>query len=372
MAEHLRSVQQNNPSRILQIAGVTMRKVRDTAVSRWSPSYLYHQRQLAATILHEVLPMLSAPANLPPPTTWTVRHVIRTVTDRRVVMLGPVGQPPMAVLKMAHSPQAVLSLQRNNATLKLLHADERIGSWRTLIPMLLAEGVVNGQHYAIEQAMPGRNAQTLLADRVVGPRLQLAAAKTISQFHEATASSITVGKDEFERWVGVPLQVLRCWNESLPSTMRNRPAIETLASQLRRSLLGMSLAVSWIHGDFWCANWLVTPDGSTITAILDWDLAAADDLPQLDQVQLLISARKILRGRQIGSVMVELLKGGNWLSYEQAILDGAQLPGDKVELRTLLLLCWLRDVASNLTESTRYPEKWYWQPMNIKPILQQL
>ena len=360
MAENPRFGRENSPSRILQIALVSACKLRDMAVSRWSPSYLYHQRQLATAILQEVLPSLSPPANLPPPTTWTVRHVVRTVTDRGVVMLGPVGQPVIAVLKMAHTPQAILSLQRNNAALKLLHADERLGSWRTLIPTLLAEGVVHGYHYAIEQAMPGCNAQGLLNDSVLGPRLQLSAAKAINQIHEATSSVITVGEEIFERWVGVHLRVLRYWNESLPSAMRNRPAIETLASQLRQSLFGLSLSASWIHGDFWCANLLVTPDGSAITGFLDWDLAAADDLPQLDQVQLLISTRKILRGREIGSIMVELLKGGSWLPYEQAILDGAKLPGDTVDLRTLLLLTWLRDVATNLTESARYPDKWYW------------
>ncbi len=287
-------------------------------------------------------------------------------------MLGPIGQPFIAVLKMAHTSQAIHSLQRNNLTLKLLHADERLGSQRTLIPTLLAEGVINGYHYAIEQAMAGRNAQELLNDSVVGPLLQLSAAKAINHIHAATVSVITVNEEVFERWVGVPLQVLRYWNESLPSAMRNRSAIETLASQLRQSLFGLSLSVSWIHGDFWCANWLVTPDGSAITGFLDWDLATADDLPQLDQVQLLISTRKILRGREIGSIMVELLKGGTWLPYEQAILDGAKLPGDPVETRTLLLLSWLRDVATNLTESARYPDKWYWQPINIKPVLQNL
>jgi hypothetical protein len=70
--------------------------------------------------------------------------------------------------------------------------------------------------------------------------------------------------------------------------------------------------------------------------------------------------------------MVELLKDKSWLPYEQTILDGAQLPGDTVDIRTLLLLSWLRDVAANLTESARYPDKWYWEPINIKPVLQNL
>ncbi len=370
MAENPRFGRLNTAWVIKRIPSVTMHKL--SAAWHQSESYANQQRQLATIILEQVLPTLSVPVNMPSPTTWTVRHVVRPVHDTCVVLIGPAGQPFTAVMKIPHTQRTVIGLQRHSRALKLLHADARLDSWCTLIPTLLAEGVIDGQHYVIEQAMPGHNAQGLLNDPEVASRVQLSGAEAIRQFHKATASAITVEATVFERWVGVPLQVLSYWNESLPSSMRYNTAIRELSSQLRRSLSGLDLTASWTHGDLWCANLLTARDGSKITGIIDWEFAAADDLPQLDQVQFLIATRMDLRGGQLASTTVELLKGRSWLPHEQSILDSAQLPGDTVDVRTLLLLNWLRRVAVDLIKATGFRGELFWEARNVKPVLQNL
>jgi len=47
-------------------------------------------------------------------------------------------------------------------------------------------------------------------------------------------------------------------------------------------LAGRTLTVSWVHGDFTPGNILVTPDGTSVTGIIDWDHSASKELPQLD------------------------------------------------------------------------------------------
>ena len=46
--------------------------------------------------------------------------------------------------------------------------------------------------------------------------------------------------------------------------------------------------------------------------------------------------------------------------------------GDLVDGRTLLLLAWLRHVASNLAKSAQYAESPLWSRRNVIPVLRQL
>jgi hypothetical protein len=45
------------------------------------------------------------------------------------------------------------------------------------------------------------------------------------------------------------------------------------------------------------------------------------------------------------------------------------LSRDGVEMRALVLLCWLRRMAGNLKKSTRYAGHWLWLAKNIEGVL---
>jgi hypothetical protein len=45
------------------------------------------------------------------------------------------------------------------------------------------------------------------------------------------------------------------------------------------------------------------------------------------------------------------------------------LPGDGVEMRALVLLCWLRHIAGSLKKPTRYAGHWLWLAKNIEDVL---
>ncbi len=356
-----------------------MRLVNKVAIVRPPPllsllwRYPRHQRYLTRTskLIPGILLAIPPLADAPPPNTWTTYRAIRTVSDMTVIAVGPPGQPPTAVLKLPHTDEAAASLRQQSTVLAALRADPRLGDWSALLPMLLAEGEIAGQAYVVERVMPGLGGQALLLDPAARLRMEAAAVAAIGELHRRTATSLAVDARKLDCWVDQPLHFIRRWNATLPRAARNDAAIERLAVELQSALAGRSLTVSWIHGDFWPGNLLMTPDGSTLTGLVDWDLAVPDGLPLLDLLLLLLSTRSLVQRRELGDVMRALLNGGGWTPHEQALVDTVQLalPGEAVEMRAMVLLCWLWHVAAGLAKSTDYASRWLWATKNIANVL---
>lgn len=325
----------------------------------------------ARALVPAILPRIPPPADAPPPASWAVQRLVPTVNELTVVTLGPPERPPAAVLKLPRSDAAVTNVRRQGMVLATLQADPCLGAWHALLPKRLAEGEIAGQVYAVEQVLPGVDARQVLSDPATRARLLGAAAAAIGLLHRRTTAAVVVDAGILERWVERPLRLVRGVTAARPGAGGGRRAIERLAAELRDALAGRTLAVSWVHGDFAPGNILATPDGATLTGIVDWESARPADLPLLDLLQLLLSTRMSVQGRELGDVVRALLDGSEWSPDEQALLDAARsaLPGDAVEMRALVLLCWLRHVAANLAKSTHYAGHRLWVAKNIETVL---
>jgi O-antigen/teichoic acid export membrane protein len=369
-----------------------LRQVLDLWVQRLSDSlhFMFHMRPLgllnfssyywrrhqSRNRVNELVPLIMqampAGAGAPLDETWTVQRYIHTVTDLTVVALGPRQKPAQAALKLPRSGNAVRSSQHQSEVLARLHADERLGSWRDLLPTLLIEGEVAGQTFLIERMLPGIGMQHFIADPKKRTQVLRVSVSAISELHCATASVATVDWDLYERWIGEPLQLLRnlCLGAS-PALSGYQNAVRHLKKELQAGLLGRSTTVSWVHGDYVPGNILFSQDGNALSGIIDWDLAQPDDLPLLDIVQLIISTRMAVQEREMGDVISGLLKGGCWNSFELALLEAGShdLQGERLDLRTMLLYFWLRHIHANLTKSTRFRGHWLWLQRNIEAVL---
>jgi aminoglycoside phosphotransferase (APT) family kinase protein len=333
-----------------------------------------HRRLAVATkLLPEILPTITPLPDTPPPATWTVHRIAATVSDKTVIIIGPAGRPPAALLKLA-SPDdpAMMSLRQQGHMLSMLHADGRLAEWRALVPTPLAVGEIEGRAYIVEQLLPGREATGVLSRPAARARMQVAAAAAIGELHRLTATSVVVDAGMLERWIDAPLQVVRHVTATLPHAAGNERAIERLATELREALAGRTLAVCTVHGDFAPRNILVTPDGATLTGIVDWERAAHDDLPLLDLLLLLLWVRMVVHRCELGNVMRALLDGAEWTHHERALMEAAEaaLPGDAVGMRALVLLCWLRYVAASLRKSQYCAGHRLWMLANIEAVLQ--
>jgi aminoglycoside phosphotransferase (APT) family kinase protein len=211
-----------------------------------------------------------------------------------VISVAEPGRPPTIVLKLPRHANGVAALERQAAVLTALLADQRLGDGYDLLPRPLAQGVIDGQFYLTEKALPGREARFVLHDPAAGQRAHEAAIAGMSQIHRQTASTLMIDRTLLESWVDRPLAAIRRLVAPAAPAGHFDRSLQGIAHGLHNALLGRTVQVSWIHGDFWVSNLRVTAGGDRLTGIVDWDRAAPDELPAHDLLQLLIQTRRLL------------------------------------------------------------------------------
>jgi hypothetical protein len=246
--------------------------------------------------------------------------------------------------------------------LAAIHQDARLRGWCGILPTVLAEGKLGNRPYLVEEMLPGVPANGIVCDGAPETALLSSAAAAIGELHRRTARPAEVVSAMFERWIEAPACVVR-------GTADGGGAIDRLVAQLRETLEGRTLSLSWVHGDFVPSNILVSADGEAVLGIVDWELAAANDVSSIDLVSLLVSTRAERQRQAVGRVVRELINGAHWTESEEAVLHSADPPCE-VDTRTLVLLWWLRHVSSNLSKSTRYTRRGLWARWNIDTVLE--
>jgi hypothetical protein len=325
------------------------------------------QRQLAAArrALPSVLTTLGE--RVPGSAAWTPSAGVWTGTGTAVFHLG--SEAPEAVLRMSTIGQH--RLRRETAVLTHL-VDVRLPApVRAILPQPLANGTVEGFEYVVQAALSGLSAD-FLAGQPTWPRLEAAAVSAIDAIHRATARPQVVGDELLRRWVDEPLAVVRRVCARMPGVTRPSRLTE-LRDILREELSGRAVQTSWIHGDFWAGNLLADVAGN-VTGIVDWDLAAGEELPSHDHVHLRLYRRLTLTGEELGGIVCELADPSHhWTDEESAALEASAwaFPDGLPSGRALVLLYWLRHVAaisvqqrSYVTHSIRV-----WELRNVHRVL---
>lgn len=305
------------------------------------------------------------------PGNWTVREILRTVSDVTVISIGPEAQQPQALLKIASTDSGISSLRRQSRILSNLRANPWLADLTVLVPNVLVEGEYERKYYLVEELMPGLDGRKILGNAAARRNMLLAASAAIGGMHQRTAAPVQIGGDLLRKLVDDRLDLIRRINAPFTQLVGYDQGIGRLSAELHSSLLGKVVSLGWVHGDYAPGNILVTPDGSQVTGIVDWDLASTEDLPQLDLIHLLLSTRILLERRELGQVIQDLLHGKGWTQEELDLLEGAQsaLPGDPLDMRSLVLLSWLRHVSANLTKSQRFASHAIWVTKNVEVVL---
>jgi len=297
--------------------------------------------------------------------TWRVLDADWTETQLAVLGLGPDADNRLAVAKLARGDGAAASLRRQSDVLEHLLGMPGAGALQPLLPVPFVHGDVRGHTYLVERALPGRVMLALMSQPVTRGRACSAALEAIHLLHRETARQVTVDEARLGQWVLQPLDALRT------SVGLDEP-LARLGQELRRAVYGRSLRVSWIHGDFWPGNVLVSPEGNALTGIVDWDLAAPDELPMHDMLNMLLSVQSWTDGRELGELVrahLEDLADGHGPDGGQASdLVWAWL-GDDLSERTCLLLYWLRFVTTHISNCPWRARDRRWMATNVRSVL---
>ena len=270
------------------------------------------------------------------------------------------GSP--ALLKATASRQGRLQLERQVRVLAALHDDPRLGPWARLVPRTLGAGEVEGLAFVLESRLPGADSRRLPeADRA---RVIPMALETIADLQARTRSVAAVDADVLDRWVREPASHVR---DVVRGT--HRTVLDALQARLVADLSGRAVARAWAHGDYNQTNVLL--DAGRVSGVVDWTEAEPDGLVGSDAVTLLMFER-ILAGTELGPVLLEWLADpspvARVVSEMQRAGAGDEV-GEEVDVRTMLLLTWLRHVGGNLAHSTRYAANPVWMHRNVRTVL---
>ncbi|MGZ4217428.1 MAG: phosphotransferase family protein [Solirubrobacteraceae bacterium] len=294
----------------------------------------------------------------------------RTSTGVAVVKLARPSAPPSAVLKLTASEEGKRALARETHTLTTLHADERLGAWRDLLPRPCAQGTFRGHLYRIDSALGGRAGTKPPAVPV--SRAVSAAAEAIAVLHETTATTVGGGQEVAERWVDAPVRELL---RHARGSRRLPDRLEHLRDELHGALCAGSFPAAWIHGDYWLGNLLF--DATPLpTGIVDWEAAGPLEFPLHDVLHLLLYTRRLTSGRELGQMLRDQLVDKTWSVAERALLERQpawHARGGLTE-RHVLLLYWLRHAAVHARQHASRVGCRYrlWEHRNVLPVLASL
>jgi len=340
----------------------------------WAPPTRARLLAQARSIVPDVLAAVRCGAGPEAPMSWSVQAMQITTTRATVVVLGVAGGPPAAVLKLPHTASGVAGARHERDALEALHADDRLARLRRLVPRPLAAGEVRGQYYALTAALPGVSALALLPEPASAERVARLAAEATRELHRRTASTLVAGDHLLRLWVDEPVAVLRRLARP-PGWLPMGRGLDRLSDRLRNALAGRELCTGRIHGDLWLGNLLVSPDGTELTGIVDWDRTAAAQLLSQDLLHLVLYTRRLVRRSELGELVGEVLQGDPWSSRERALLEsgGGHACTGAVEPSVETLLYWLWHTAAHVrTQPMRSPRLSVWGRRNVMPVLRLL
>jgi hypothetical protein len=303
-----------------------------------------------------------------------ITHAMRTRSDVVVMLLDCAGsQQPRQILKLPLTPGAEQSTAYHRQVVMGLHQMPALERFCALVPRSLTWGEYERQSYYIETALPGIGAGELLRERREPATLLHDATRAILDLHCATAQRQVVDERVFARLAGDDLSKLRQRAQHWPEAALLLRRLRALEELLRSSLIGCDLPFAWVHGDYWPGNILVHPGDGSLSGIIDWDRASAQQLPVLDVLHLLAYTHKMRRRTALGEEIVSYLLPAAFSSEERALVDETferlWMPKEAAFTRSVVLLYWLRFAAANLDRYPSYENDREWMRDNVYLVL---
>jgi hypothetical protein len=290
-----------------------------------------------------------------------------TVTDTAVVVaiVRCRASGRRRVVKMPCTVGGAESLRRQADVLAALHADARLAGWLDVVPRQCTHGEISGRRYWVEDAVPGTPVSGTALRTAGGSPIFAAAIRLIEDLHARTADERTLHATDVAEWVDRPLSLLETFYAGRPRYGAYLAVLRRLGAQLSEELAGRCVRTSWIHGDFWPGNLLIS--GPAVTGVVDWDRAGPRQLPLQDLLHLSFFVGRARDGCELGDVVVRSLDDG----LEDAIgvptrqLD-AWLGG--VPHTSAVLLFWLRHISLYIG-SEGHGDNRDWLRRNVHSVL---
>ncbi|MFJ3506264.1 phosphotransferase family protein [Streptomyces luteogriseus] len=296
------------------------------------------------------------------------RRPRRTFSDLLVFRLDD-GDAQASVVKHPRSARAAASLAHECEAVRRLAADERLGGWRRLLPVVEERRLEGPMPLVVETCLPGVEADVLLRrSPELARRVTESALAAIRELHTVTGRIEDVTA-RVAGWVEPRLAVLA---EEVPWCRRGAgaEALSVVRARVEGELAGRRLLVAWTHGDFHPGNVLLAQRPGTLSGVIDWAGAVPEGPALLDCHTFVLTMRHQLAGREFGGVVADVVRRARLMPEDRRLLAGARaLPSGPRAETAVTLLTWLWHVAGNLEKSARYARSHRWVADNVVAVL---
>jgi len=300
-------------------------------------------------------------------TGWRTTSVAVTSTSVTIATVARPGSPRRYVVKIPWTAAGVAGLRRQAAVLETLGREPRLSGLRAVLPHCVDQGEIEGRHYSVEEALPGVSASALMLRRDGRDALLRSATTVIGDLHARTREPAVLDRSTVQGWVDVPLRRIEKCILTRPHSTRFLDAVGRVREELVAVLVGRTVHVSWIHGDFWPGNVLAVSPSGRVTGVVDWDCAGPGQLPLHDLLHLHVLARRLAGGGELGEIVVRSL--GRGIDQTLAVASAEVVAWlDTIPPRAALLLYWLRHVLLFI-DSEGDHDKPRWLRGNVERVL---
>lgn len=258
-----------------------------------------------ASTLDQVMSHVAASTYSPELTALVVKQYLVFPGDKAIISFGPAAREGADVVAILAGD--ALAIERRRAESKTL---ARLATLpprlSALIPRLL------------DQITIGRTSAFVL-NRFEGVTLDLEvdamesvsdrALAFIADLHLESAQPVFIDDATYHAHFGSLIDAAAVRNPSLASVLH------AWHEPLRGNLMGKTLPIVWMHGDFKIENVLYNPASHALTGVIDWEHAMLPGLPLIDPLYLLIYNRMI-RGADWTKALTEMLVLNQFTSAE--------------------------------------------------------
>ncbi|WP_421122028.1 phosphotransferase family protein [Aquihabitans daechungensis] len=169
------------------------------------------------------------------------------------------------------------------AVLRELTGDPRLAALRSRLPRPAVVGP--DVAWMVQAASPGRPGGSLAHD--LRPAARAAGLGFLEELHAATAEPAVITDRLLDQWVHDPVT-------TVAGTLRDAASARGLAAlhdRLTTELLGTPVTLARLHGDPTPDNFLFDDDGTTVTAVVDWE-STGTGLPECDLAAFILACRR--------------------------------------------------------------------------------
>ena len=309
-------------------------------------------------------------------------HEFRRESDVRTGVFQTTGEKAERfIFKSSVSPEGCGALARHIAGSHTLAAHADLKNLDFGFSQIVTSESSPGATSLAERAWPGEDGRTFLASSKRHFPALTRALEGIGAMHALSAVTRPIDDGWLHRWIDADADAVSGARSLLMDEAGRTQALTTFRDRQRRFWTGRSLPLGFGHGDFGPGNLLFDAGEDAmdlrLTAIIDWEALSSDAPPGLDAMFLLLTARALRSGEELGFVIRQMLEDPTLSQDEERALAPLRASADEAygaftdpaTIRALCGLAWWRHVATNLTKSASFAEKALWVAINVDLVL---